>query len=215
MKLYTLPGSPNSRKVVAVVRHLGLDIPIEQLDFARGDTRHPGFMALNPNAMVPVLEDGPFRLWESGAIMVYLAEITGDASLMPAQPRARADVLRWLFWEQAHFNKAFATLVFEGLIKPRFGMGEPSRGLIDFYLGELGRFARVLETHLEGRRTVTGDALTLADFALVCLESYRTQIDFDWTPFPNVEGYFDRIREEPAWRAANPGVGTKPATVAA
>jgi glutathione S-transferase len=161
------------------------------------------------------VEDGPFRLWESGAIMVYLADLAGDTSLLPTGSRDRADVLRWLFWEQAHFNKAFATLVFEGLIKPRFGMGEPSRGLIDFYLGELGRFARVLEFHLEGRRTVTGDALTLADFALVCLEGYRKEIAFDWAPFPNVGRYFDLIGEEPAWRAANPSAGPRPTTVAA
>jgi glutathione S-transferase len=210
MKLYTLPRSPNSRKVVAVIHHLGLGIPIEQLDFARGDTRHPDFVALNPNAMVPVLVDGDFRLWESGAIMVYLAEAAGDASLLPTDARARADVLRWLFWEQAHFNKAFATLVFEGLIKPRFGMGEPSPGLMDFYHGELGRFARVLESHLDGRTYVAGDHPTLADYALVCLEGYRDEIAFDWAPFPRVGRYLDRIREEPAWREANPPAAAGP-----
>ncbi|MET0428377.1 MAG: glutathione S-transferase family protein [Microvirga sp.] len=215
MKLYTLPGSPNSRKVVAVIRHLGLDIPTEQLDFARGDTRQPEFVALNPNAMVPVLVDDGFRLWESGAIMVYLADLAGDTSLLPGGRQGRADVLRWLFWEQAHFNKAFATLVFEGLIKPRFGMGEPSQGLMDFCLGELSRFARVLETHLDGRVYVADDRLTLADYAVVCLESYRDKIAFDWAPFPNVERYLDRVRQEPAWRAANPIAATGTVTAAA
>ncbi|MBM0202958.1 glutathione S-transferase family protein [Micromonospora sp. STR1s_5] len=204
MKLYRLPVSPNSRKVVAVIKHLGLDIPMEQLDFARGETRHPDFLALNPNAMVPVLVDGDFRLWESAAIMIYLTDKAGNEVLFPPGREARADVLRWLFWEQAHFNKAFGTLVFEGLIKPKFGMGEASPGLLDFQRRELDRFARVLEVHMQGRAFLVGDQLTLADFAMVCMEGYRDKIGFDWSRFANVNRYLDEIREVPAWRATAP-----------
>ena len=109
MKLYTLPNSPNSRKVVAVMHHLGLRPDIACLDFARGDLVEPAFLALNPNAMVPVLVDGDLTLWESNAINQYLVQKAGGSDLFPADPKVRADIARWQFWEQAHFNRAFGT----------------------------------------------------------------------------------------------------------
>jgi glutathione S-transferase len=205
MLLYTLPGSPNSRKVVAVVRHLGLAVDIRYLDFARGETRTPAFLALNPNGMVPVLVDGDFSLWESNAICAYLADMEGSSSLYPRDLKTRADIDRWLYWEQAHFNRAFGTLIFESIIKPQFGMGQPSPGVIDFCLEETGKRARVLDGYLEGRETLVGNAVTIADYAMVCLEKYRDATAFDWAPFANVNRYFDSIRLTDAWvRAAPP-----------
>lgn len=204
MKLYTLPGSPNGRKVVAVIHHLGLAAEIKFLDFASRDTAKPDFLALNPNGMVPVLADGPFRLWESNAINQYLVEKAGGSSLFPRDPYARADIVRWQFWEQAHFNRAFGTLVFESVIKPQYGMGKASEGLVEFCLQEIARFAPVLDGHLKGRSTLVGDDITLADFAMVCLERYRDTTPFDWSPFANINRYFDEIRKTEAWVKAVP-----------
>lgn len=205
MKLYTLPNSPNSRKVVAVMHHLGLKPDITYLDFSNRDLSKPDFVALNPNAMVPVLVDGDFILWESNAINQYLVEKVGGSKLFPRDPLIRADIARWQFWEQAHFNRAFGTLVFESVIKPRFGMGEASKGLVDFCLQDLRRYAPVLDAHLEGRSAVVGDGITLADYAIVCLEKYRDATAFDWSPYANINRYFDAMRETDAWvRAAPP-----------
>jgi glutathione S-transferase len=204
MQLYTLPGSPNSRKVVAVVRHLGLPIEIRYLDFARRETKTPAFLALNPNGMVPVLVDGDFILWESNAISAYLVDKAGGSPLYPRDLQVRADINRWLSWEQAHFNRAFGTLIFESVIKPKFGMGEASQGLIDFCLAEIALRARVLDGHLKGRDTLVGENITIADYAMVCLEKYRDATSFDWTPFVNVNRYFDAIRQADAWVGAAP-----------
>ena len=140
MKLY-VATSPNSHKVLAVVRHLGASLEIASVDFARGDLRTPEFLALNPNSMVPVLVDGTFTLWESNAINIYLVDKAGDSSLFPRNAQTRVDIVRWQLWEQAHFNRSFGTLIFESLIKPRFGMGEASPGLVEYCLRETGRFA--------------------------------------------------------------------------
>ena len=215
MKLYSLPGSPNSRKVRAVIQHLGLDVETEYLDFARGDTRQPGFLALNPNAMVPVLVDGSFQLWESNAINQYLVEKAGGSSLFSDDPKVRADIARWQFWELAHFNKAFGTLIFENVIKPQFGMGQASPGLVEFCISELSRFAPVLDSHLQGRRYLVGDGLTLADYAMVCLEKYRPVSGFEWSAFPNINRYFDDVRESEAWVKAAPPQAADTAQVAA
>lgn len=203
MKLYVLPGSPNSRKVAAVLNHLGLSAEIHSLDFAGGGTSSPQFLALNPNGMVPVLVDGDVTLWESNAINIYLVEKAGGSSLFPADPKVRADIIRWQFWELAHFNRAFGTLVFEGVIKPRFGMGIPSPGLMDFCLQELARYAPVLESRLEGRDTLVGTGVTLADYAMICLEKYRGAVAFDWSRFANINRYFDAMRSTDAWARAD------------
>lgn len=210
MKLYILAASPNSHKVLAVVRHLGLKPQIVSLDFAGGDLATPEFMALNPNGLVPVLVDGTFRLWESNAINQYLVETVGGSPLFPRDPQIRADITRWQFWEQAHFNKAFGTLIFESVIKPRLGMGEASPGLVEFCLRETSRFSKVLEAHLRGRSTLVGDSISLADYSMVCLEKYRSATAFDWSPYPNINRYFDTVRETAAWVGSDPA---KPAPV--
>ncbi|CAA0099509.1 Glutathione S-transferase GstB [BD1-7 clade bacterium] len=98
MKLYTIVGSPNSRKVLAVIDHIGLDVEVEYLDLAAGDTQQPGYMALNPNAMVPTLVDGDLTLWESNAIIQYIADKAGADELYPKDLAQRADIARWQCW---------------------------------------------------------------------------------------------------------------------
>jgi glutathione S-transferase len=83
-------------------------------------------------------------------------------------------------------------------------MGEASAGLVEFCLREIGRFAKVLEAHLRGRSTLVGNDISLADYAMVCLEKYRDLTPFDWSPFPNINRYFDEVRETEAWVKAAP-----------
>ena len=120
MKLYTLPGSPNCRKVIAVIHQLGLDVDIQQLQPTSDDLEKPEYLALNPNGMTPTLKDGDFTLWESNAIMQYLASSAADNDLFSNDPKIRTDITRWHIWEQAHFGKAMGTLLWENFAKPVF-----------------------------------------------------------------------------------------------
>ena len=119
MKLHAVIGSPNSRKVEAAISHLGLGgIEREYLDFFAGELGAQDYLRLNPNGMVPTLVDGALTLWESNAIMQYLADKAGGRSgetLFPRDPARRADVVRWQCWELAHFNKAFGVIAFEAV----------------------------------------------------------------------------------------------------
>ena len=105
MKLYGFPHSPNTWKVRAVAAHLGLRLDFEFVDLTKGQSRTPAFLALNPTGRTPVLVDGDFKLWESNAIMQYLASRTTN-SLWPDDARARADIMRWQSWQLAHWAKA-------------------------------------------------------------------------------------------------------------
>lgn len=203
MKLHVVYGSPNSRKVLAVVHHLGLKLEIQDHDLFAGGLRTAEYQALNPNARVPTLEDGGFVLWESNAIIQYLAEKAGDEKLYPRQPRARADLLRWLIWEQAHFNSAFGTLAFETVAKPRHGL-QTDHAAVALAQKALARCAPVLEQRMDGRAFLLGDEVTLADYAMIPLESYRALVPFDWSPYTALNAYFDRAGQLESWLLSKP-----------
>src|SRR5215467_3826863 len=126
LKLHVAPPSPRAFKVLAVARHLGLDFELCPVDLLNGAHLRPEFVALNPNKRMPVLEDDGFVLWESNDITQYLASKKPDAGLLPLDPRRRADVSRWQFWENAHWDPACGTLIFERLLKKVFGQGDPT-----------------------------------------------------------------------------------------
>lgn len=214
MKLHYVEGSPNCRRALATVYHLGIEVDIEYMDFFSGDLRKPAYVKLNPNAMVPTLQDGDFVLWESNAIMQYLADRTPGNTLFPQDPRTRADIVRWQCWGLAHYNKAFGMLSFETLIKPNFLKAEPDAALVKWATAELALHLRVLESHLKGRDYAVGDGITLADYSLVQMQGFKAAMPFDWSPYPNVNAYYDRIAAVPHWARTEPGnagTGRRPA----
>ena len=155
MILHTVPGSPNGRRVEAVIAHLGLQVEIRHYDLFKGELKLPNYLALNANAKAPTLQDGDFLLWETTAIMQYLCEKSGDTDLFPRNPRIRADIARWQCWEGLYFNAALSTLAFETIAKARRNIG-PDASQIEQAKLTLDRFAPVLEAHLKGRKYMVG-----------------------------------------------------------
>jgi glutathione S-transferase len=214
MKLHTFVGSPHSRKVEAVISHLGLEVEMDYHDLLAGELATPDYVTLNANAMVPLLVDDAFTLTESNAIMQYLADKALDGSLFPRDAQRRADVVRWQFWELSHFNKAFGILAFETVAKPKLDLGPTNGALVEVMRADLARFAPVLERHLAGRQYMVGDGITLADYYVIAFEAYQPRVPFDWSPYRNVNAYFDRMRTVEHWRrtvAQDPtALGRKP-----
>jgi len=204
MKLYAIVGSPNSRKVLAVINHLGIDIDIEYLDLFAGDNKKPSYEAINPNTMVPTLVDGDLTLWESNAINQYLADKSQDKNLFPDDVSVRADIVRWQCWELAHFNQAFGTLGFEAVAKPNFMEMQGDQAVIDWSKAQLSRYASVLNNHLQGRSYMVGNSITLADYSIIHVEFFKEAVPFDWSPFPHLNDYFERMRQSPSWAATAP-----------
>ena len=104
MKLYGFPPSPNTWKVRAVAAHLSIPLELELVDLSKGGSHAPEYLAINPSGRTPTLVDGDFKLWESTAIMQYLASQKAN-SLWPNDPRVRADIMRWQSWNLAHWSK--------------------------------------------------------------------------------------------------------------
>ena len=150
MKLYYFE-TPNARKACAVARYLNAPVEFVRVDLTKGEHKAPAFLAINPNGKVPALEDGEVRLWESAAIMCYLADRAGSG-LWPKDAR-QIDVIRWLSWDAMHFSRHAGTLFFQQVVKPHFGLGDPDLAAIDEAMGFFRQFAGVLNSHLKAGAT--------------------------------------------------------------
>ena len=203
MKLYLFPPSSRALGAVALKNHLDLDCELEPVDLSRGDQRAPGYVALNPNRKIPTLEDEGFVLWESNAIMFYMAAKRPESGLWPADLRGQADVMRWLAWESAHWDAESCGMVaFEKASKNVLGLGAPDPAFIARGEENFARFAAVLDHQLAGRKWVIGDRMTIADFSIGALVPSATRLGLPVARFPEIGRWYSSLAELPAWRDA-------------
>jgi glutathione S-transferase len=193
--LYTAP-TPNGWKASVTLEELGLPYEVHTINLSAGDQKDPGYLKLNPNGRIPSIVDrdnGDFTVFESGAIMVYLAEKTGR--LMPAEVKGRSVVLQWLMFQM-------------GGIGPMMGQAnvffryfpEKIQPAIDRYQNESRRLFEVLDRRLGESEWLAGGEFTIADIANWCwVRTYK------WSGVP-VEGlahlrrWLDAMKERPACR---------------
>ncbi|MCP3064145.1 glutathione S-transferase family protein [Myxococcus sp. K38C18041901] len=204
MKLYFHPMSGNSRRVLLVATHL--DVPLERVmvDLPKGEQRATSHLDRNPNGLVPVLDDDGFLLWESRAIMQYLAELTPGQTLLPLEGRARADVTRWLFWCSAHMAPACTVLVQENFVKAMTGRGPPDPAEVARGEALFAKQARILDEHLAGKTWVSQERLTLADFSLAAGFALAGPARLPLGDFPNIRAWLGRVQEVEAWKRTAP-----------
>lgn len=186
--------SINVRKVLWVLDELGLDYEREDWGLPLRDPTEPEFLALNPNAQVPVLVSDGFVLWESNAIMRYLAGRHGALLAQDAEGRALTD--QWLYWQLGELNPQWGYAV--GALLRR-NPDYTDAGRIAASIGGWTKKLTILDRHLAGRSTVVGDGFGIADIALA-LSTHR------WlsTPIPErpslpaVEAHYEMARARPA-----------------
>ena len=200
MRLYQHPMSANSRAAVMTAFHLNAPVELVYVDLQRQEQNQPEFLKMNPNHRVPVLQDGRFYLWESRAIMQYLADKTPGQTIYPADLQARADVNRWLFWSSQHFAPAIRIFFWENLVKGMIGRGAPDpdelrRGDVLF-----NEFAAVLDAHLADRRYVSGASLTLADLSIAAAYACAAPGKAPVAWYANIQKWFTRMQALEVWQ---------------
>lgn len=204
MKLYGFPPSPNTWKVRAVAAHLGLPVEEVFVDLMKGAQMDPDYLALSPTGRTPTLVDGDFVLWESTAIMNYLASQKPN-TLWPDSPKARADIMRWQSWHLQHWGpQACEPLIFERLVKPFINMGPPDAAAVEKGLQAFAKEARVLDHHLATRSHLVGNDVTVADFSVVSPLVYAKEAGLPLASYPSLQEWADRILAMPAWRDSAP-----------
>ena len=196
MQLYDVTRSPNCLKVRVIARELGFALELVPIDF---HARPAAYYEKNPMGKVPTLvDDDGYALWESGAILVHLAEKKPELGLLPSEAHARAETLRWLFFAATHIQPWVSLLGQERLIKARTGL-PPDPAMVGLGERELARFFPVLEAGLEGRDYLVG-SYTIADIAMGCGLNDSEARGIDLTMFPNITAWRERLRQRPAWR---------------
>jgi|SRR5579863_5447802 len=192
MKLYEFAPT-RSIRARWVLQELGVEFDAETVNLVAGDQHRPEFLAINPAGKVPVLVDDDLVLNESVAIAVYLADKYPGKRLMPADPRARAEVLRWLLFTATELEQPLWRIAKHRVIYP-----EEKRlpGEVELAREDFAPMAAVLDRHMTDREFVAGDSVTVADFVLA--------YTLDWAQMgglleglPRLEGYMLRMYDRP------------------
>lgn len=202
MKLYYF-DTLNPRKVCAVARYLNSPVEFVYTNLGKGEHKTEQFLAINPNGKVPALEDGDLKLWEANAIMCHLARAAGS-DLWPRKADEQIEVMRWLTWNSEHFTRYAGALYFEHIIKPRFNLGDADKAAVEEAIGYVRKYAGILDRHLSDRKYLTGEKLTIVDFAVAITLPYAEKAHIPLAEFPNVVRWHDRLNELPAWREPFP-----------
>jgi glutathione S-transferase len=187
---------------MAVANHLGLNYDLQPLNAVKGEHMSPSYAAINPNKRIPVMEDDGFTLWESNAITQYLASKKPDSGLLPSDARGRAEVNRWQFWDLSSWDPACATIAFERVVKKLLGMGEPDPAKLQEGEQNFHRYAQILNDDLKGRKFVTGNNLTLADFSLGAWLNNAERAQYPLSPYGEIKRWYASLAELPAWKKA-------------
>jgi GST-like protein len=194
LQLYSLP-TPNGVKVSIALEEMALPYEAHRVDIGRNESWTPEFLSLNPNGKIPAIIDPngpggtPIGLFESGAILLYLAEKTGQ--LLPKDPIRRYETIQWVFFQMAFVGPMFGQV---GYFYKFAGREIADKRPLERYRDESKRLLGVLETRLEGRSWIMGDEYTIADVAL--LGWVRNLIGF-YGARDLVE--FDKLKQIPAW----------------
>ena len=194
--LYTWSTS-NGRKASIMLEELGADYTVHPIHIGKGDQFTPDYLAINPNGKIPAIVDSdgpggaPITVFESGAILIYLAEKSGR--FLPTEPVARMEVIQWLMFQMGGIGPMFGQVHhFLRAAKEQVPYG------IERYGTEARRLYGVLDRRLEGRDHLAGDGYSIADIATWPWVFRREWQQIDLADFPNVKRWFDAVGSRPA-----------------
>jgi GST-like protein len=190
LTLYTA-NTPNGQKAPIALRELGLEHELLHVNLNAGEQHRPPFSEMSPNHKIPLLVDDGEPIFESGAILIHLADRAGR--LLPASGAARSEVLQWLFLQMASIGPMLGQLWYF-----RHAGGMPNEGALERYGREVRRLYGVYEERLAGREWLAGDGYSIADIAAFpWLRSYG-ELGLPISDYPAVMAWLARIEARPA-----------------
>lgn len=197
LKIWGRPNSINVQKVMWCVGELGL--AHERVDLGRdyGNPREDWYLAMNPNGLIPTIDDDGFVLWESNAIVRYLAEKHGMDSLCPKPFDQRADADRWMEW-QVTTIAPLLTPIFWGLV--RTPPEQRNTAAIEAATEQLGQTFALLDRHLAGRSFMLGERLTMADIPLGAAIYRWNGLMIRRPKHDNIQAWYERLCTREAFR---------------
>lgn len=199
--MLTIWGRNTSSNVQIVMWAVGeLGLAHERIDWggAFGGNDDPEYLKLNPNGLIPTVRDGDVVVWESGAILRYLAARYGDAGFWPADPATRAPLDMWAEWIKTSLAPPLTHQIFWQLV--RTPAAERNRALIEDGVARVKRLAGLLDARIGAGPYLNGETLCFADIMAGHLLYRYFTLDFDRADTPNLAAYYQRLTERPAYR---------------
>jgi glutathione S-transferase len=193
MKLYGF-GPSRSLRALWGLKELGVDFEFVPVNLLRGEHKHPDFLRLNPAGKLPVLVDGDIVIPESAAIILYLADKYREKGLMPTDLKARSQVYRWTLFAVTELEQPLWRITKHTVVYP-----ENKRLPADIALAkeEFLAMAALLDAHLEGRRFIVGDNLSVADCVTAYLIDWANQLKLIGD-FPRLRAYLEKMYARPS-----------------
>lgn len=197
LKIWGRRDSFNLQKVMWCVAELG--IPHQRIDAggAHGVTDTPEYLAMNPNGRVPTIDDDGFILWESNAIVRYLAAKHGIGTLCPADERRRADADRWMTWQSATVGAVMRPLI---ITMFRTVPDERDPDTVAAQVAAAGRLWAMLDARLADGDFILGEALTMADIPIGAYAWRWFSVDAERPDLPHLATWYERLTARPAYR---------------
>ena len=192
--------APNVRKVIWAAAELGIAFEVIETGGPFGGIDAPDYRAMNPNGRIPTIDDDGFVLWESHAILRYLANKSRDGALYPQEARARARVDQWLDWQGAHQAQAVRDLV-KMTIKAK-DVPDPAR--LAAAEAEADLLFGILDGALANGEYIAGDSFTIADIPLAVGYRRWATLPIMRKAFPALESWFNRVGTRPAFAESTP-----------
>jgi glutathione S-transferase len=197
LKIWGRKTSINVQKVLWTCDELGIEFERIDLGGPFGGNNDPAYLKLNPNGLVPTIEDGKAVIWESNTIMRYLCATRNGGTLHPADPLQRSHVERWMDWQMASANRPMATMLF-GYYRTAPEKRDPVA--LEAARKEALRYWQMIEAHLEHNAYLAGDKFTLADMGNGVLAYRWHSFPIERPSLPRVKAWYERLRERPAFK---------------
>jgi glutathione S-transferase len=196
MKLHGFPMSPNTRRAMVALEENGVAYELVPVDLMTAEHKGAAYLALNPTGRVPTLVDGDMVLWESNAILAFLAAAHPDKGLGPASAREAGEIARWMFMNAAHLSPNVARIFAHTIrLPPEKRLAQ----LVDEGRVEVDKSLGALEKRLTGRTWLV-DHFSNAEVAIAPTLANAAMLQIDLSKFPAVQAWMGRIAARPAWK---------------
>jgi glutathione S-transferase len=196
LKIWGRKNSINVQKVMWTVGELGAKHERIDAGMAFGRNKEPEYLKMNPNGLVPVLQDGDLTLWESNVIVRYLAARYGDDTLWPEDPVHRAEADKWMDWVLTTVNPAMLP-AFLGLV--RTPPEQRDLKAIEASRLKIAEVLQIADSHLAHRLFVAGPTLSMGDIPMGCFVNRWFALPLERPDLPNVAAYYERLKQRPAF----------------
>jgi glutathione S-transferase len=189
--------SPNTRRAQLALEEAAIPYELVPVNLMSGEHRSETYRALNPTARVPALVDGEFILWESNAILEYIAALRPEKNLGPANPRERGEISRWMYMNASHLSPAMAHIFAHTIRLPE---DQRIPKLVENGRAEVARCLEPFDARLGAGGEFLLDRLTIADLSIAPTLGIASMIGVDLAPYPNVIEWHSRIRARATWQ---------------